>query len=126
MSRHCSSLCLVIILAVLLLSSGGCTVVGFGVGSLIDNANSGVEHVPAARIGEVPGGRQVVCVLKDQSRVHGVSEGAGWSGEVDPAVLGTRAQKGAVLSGVPLRFGDRLLLQRSGRPLDTVVFVAAD
>jgi hypothetical protein len=105
----------------------GCTVLGYGLGSLIDRQSPSIEEVPlGAGLSELDAGDRVTCVTKENGEVAGEFVGLGVPSKstlrelLPPAPPGDCAQRESV------RLGDLLVMKRKGLDADTVVYASTD
>lgn len=105
----------------------GCTVLGFGVGSLIDDGNATIEEVPLS-IGllELEAGDRVTCVRNDGSAFAGEYAGLGVPTKSTLQQLLPSEAPGDCAQRESVRLGDELVMKREGREAETVVYASAD
>ncbi|MEW5923781.1 MAG: hypothetical protein AB1746_07325 [Candidatus Zixiibacteriota bacterium] len=57
----------------LLTLSGGCSLIGYGLGSAIDNQRPTMTHVENAKVDKIDKAEEIICVLKDDDVVKGAT-----------------------------------------------------
>jgi hypothetical protein len=64
----------------------GCTIIGYGIGASVDSYNARSDPRPVT-IAELPVGREVLIVLKDNSVVKGKYKGSGFDGTGEELII---------------------------------------
>ncbi len=105
---------------------GGCTVIGYGLGSILDNQNASTREVPlAAGLGELGVGDRVTCVTQDSSEFFGEFVGLGVPTRTTLKQLLPAEPPGDCAERKSVRLGDVLVMKRKDMTEPTAVVYAS-